>query len=627
MIRFDNVQLRRAARLLLSGTSFTIHAGQKLGLTGANGAGKSSLLELLLGRLQADSGEVEIDQGLVIAHVAQETPVGSGSAADFVIDGDSEYRELELRLKTLDAVRESAAFGDAQSRFESIGGYAAAARSARLLNGLGFSAEQQQARVDELSGGWRARLALARALMCRSDLLLLDEPTNHLDLEAVIWLQQWLSMYQGTLILISHDREFLDEVVDHVLHIENGNALLYSGNYSAFESRRAEHLAQMQSQREKQLREIARIQGFVDRFRAKATKARQVQSRMKALSRMELIAQAHVDSALSFSFSPPEKLPRTLLTLESVTVEYGSRVVLKGVDLTFVAGDRVGLLGPNGAGKTTLIKTMAGEIQPVGGQRTPSSETTIGYFAQHSLEQLNPAASALDHLLRRDRRTPERELRSFLGRFAFTGERVLDPVGTFSGGERARLALALLVHLKPNLLLLDEPTNHLDIDMRFSLAKALQDFPGAIVLVSHDRFMLRSVVDEFWLVQNSGVERFAGDLEDYRQRVNDVRDCGKLSSVVSPRDKRRNLAETRSRLRPLEMAVRKTEEEMERVIADLRKLEQSLVDPGTYSNPEGDTVRSLVVEKSEKDRMLRELEERWLTASDALESAREQVQS
>ncbi len=626
MIRFDKVELRRGGRVLLRDTSFTVRAGQRVGLTGVNGAGKSSLLELVMGRLQPDAGALQLDQGLVIAHVAQETPTGSGSAADFVIDGDIEYRELESCLKLLDAEHEEAQFGVVQSRFESIGGYAAPARAARLLSGLGFTVERQRARVDELSGGWRARLGLARALMCRSDLLLLDEPTNHLDLDAVLWLQEWLSLYEGTLVLISHDREFLDEVVDHVLHVEKGTASLFSGNYSAFEARRAEQLAQIQSEREKQQREIARIQGFVDRFRAKATKARQVQSRMKALSRMELVAQAHVDSPLSFSFSLPDKLPRPLLALESVRVQYGSRVILDGVDLTLAPGDRVGLLGPNGAGKTTLIKVLAGIIEPAAGRSSPASDAAIGYFAQHSLERLNPMESALEHLIQIDRSTPERELRSFLGRFAFSGDRVLDPVGTFSGGERARLALALLVRMKPNLLLLDEPTNHLDIDMRFSLARALQDYPGGIVLVSHDRYMLRSVVDEFWLVESARVSRFSGDLEDYRLRVTEEDESRKSSSVVSLRDKRRNLAEIRLRLRPLEIAVRRTEEEMERLIADLRALDECLADPGIYANAGGDGLKSLVVEKSAKDRMLRALEDQWLAASDALESAREQVQ-
>jgi ATP-binding cassette, subfamily F, member 3 len=626
MIRFDKVALRRGTRLLLSDTSFTIHARYKVGLTGPNGAGKSSLLGLLTGQLHPETGLVALDQGLVIAHVAQEIPGGAGTAADFVIDGDREFRELESRLAQVDASRDPESFGAAQSRFETIDGYGAPARARKLLSGLGFTPEQQAARVDHLSGGWRVRLGLARALMCRSDILLLDEPTNHLDLDAVLWLQQWLANYRGVLILISHDREFLDGVVDHILNIANGGAVLYTGNYSDYEVRRAEQLAQIQSERVKQQREIARIHNFIDRFRAKATKAKQVQSRMKVLSRMDVIAQAHVDSPLEFCFRVPEKMPCPLVTLEQVGLSYGERAVLEGVDVSIRPGDRIGLLGPNGAGKTSLIKLLAGNVAPTRGYRAQSADTALGYFAQHSLEQLSPTESALEHLAAVDRRATERELRSFLGSFAFSGERALDPVMSFSGGERARLALALLVYRRPNLLLLDEPTNHLDMDMRFSVARALQDYSGAILLVSHDRFLLRSVVDEFWLVQGKRVERFPGDLEDYRQRLDSVDgDPLSVTNLPSPREKRRAQAEIRSRLSPLEKAVRHAEAQLEQLTADLRKLEQCLADPELYSRPGAGDLKALTAEKSLKDRILRELEDEWLAASDALESARQEI--
>lgn len=625
MIRFDKVALRRGTRLLLTDASFSIHNGYKVGLTGVNGAGKSSLLDLLIGQLQPDSGDIAVDPGLTIAHVAQEMPAASvtGSTVAYAIDGDSEFRELEARLAALDVVRDSEIFGVIQARFEAIGGYSVPARAGKLLSGLGFSTEQQAARVDQLSGGWRARLSLARALMCRSDVLLLDEPSNHLDLDAVLWLQNWLGEYQGTLILISHDREFLDGVVDHILHIDNGSAILYSGDYSGYEARRAEQLAQIQSARIRQQRELARMRDFIDRFRAKATKARQVQSRMKAVSRMHLIAQAHVDSPLVFGFRTVEKMPCPLVALNKASVQYGERVVLEGVDLSIGPGDRIGLLGPNGAGKTSLIKLLAGILAPSAGDRLQSADTAIGYFAQHSMEQLDPNRSAIEHLAAIDRRTTERELRNFLGGFAFSGERALDPAGRFSGGEKARLALAILVYRRPNLLLLDEPTNHLDIAMRFSLSRALQDYPGGIVLVSHDRFLLRSVVNEFWLVKGARVERFPGDLEDYRLSLNGGEaDSTRTTSTGSLRERRRAQAQIRSRLSPLEKTVRNLEERLEQVVGEVRELEHSLADPNLYRNPGAGDLKSLAYDKTVKERVMRELEEEWLAASSALEAAR-----
>lgn len=626
MIRFEGVALRRGPRLLLSDAGFSIHRGQKVGLTGANGAGKTSLLGLLVGDLHPDAGNVTVEPDLVVSYVEQEVTTGDGPAIAYVMDGDREMRSLQARLSTLDAGREVLAFAEAQSRFEAIGGYSAPARAAKLLSGLGFGVEEQARCVREFSGGWRMRLSLARALMCRSDLLLLDEPTNHLDLDAVLWLQDWLIQYEGTLILISHDREFLDEVVDHILHIENNTAVLYSGNYSSFESRRAERLAQIQSERLKQQREIARIQSFIDRFRAKATKAKQAQSRMKTLARMDLIAQAHVDSPLDFAFPAPAKLPAPLLKLDDVSASFGARPVLEEVTISLMPGDRIGLLGRNGAGKSTLMKMLAGVLAPVTGLRTVSSDLAIGYFAQHSVEQLCLGDSALDHLVRLDPRAPERDLRGFLGRFGFSSERALNPVGSFSGGEKARLGLALLVYQRPNLLLLDEPTNHLDLDMRFTLARALQDFVGGLLVVSHDRYLLRSVVDGFWLVERGRVEPFSGDLEDYRRRLemaNPETPGMQGEPRLSSKDRRRSEAERRFRLRPLESAVKRAEDELQRILHRLKQLELDLADPALYQEAgNGERLKSIGIEKSRAESDLRLAEEEWLAVTDALECAR-----
>ena len=627
MFSFRAVGLRRGARLLFSGASFAIHRGQKVGLTGANGAGKSSLLQLILGRLQPDSGEVSVLPNSVLAHVAQEIAADSRPAIEHVLDGDPEFRSLETLLSGPEPLPDGSAFAEAQMRFEAIDGYSARARAARLMSGLGFGAEDQARGLNEFSGGWRMRLNLAQALMCRSDILLLDEPTNHLDLDAVIWLQEWLVHYDGTLILITHDREFLDEVVDHVLHIENNAVTLYSGNYTAFEIRRAEWLAQTQAARSKQQREVVHIQGFIDRFRAKATKAKQAQSRMKTLAKMDLIAQAHVDSPLEFSFSPPLKAPMPLLRVEDASVGIGSKTIIRGVTLSLMPGDRIGLLGCNGAGKSTLMKLLAGHYKPASGLYLAAQDLSVGYFAQHSLEQLKSGDSALAHLANLDSAAAEKDLRTYLGKFGFSGERVFEAVSSFSGGEKARLVLALLIYQRPNLLLLDEPTNHLDLDMRFALARALQDFAGGLILVSHDRYLLRSVADEFWLVHEGRVKPFDGDLDDYRRWLNDRRSESPTASteaVASRRDRRRTDAERRSRLRPFATAVNAAELDFERLLQELRTLERLLAAPELYQDQVArDQLKSLASEKAVIDDALREAEARWLAASDALENAQQ----
>ncbi|MDH5215262.1 MAG: ATP-binding cassette domain-containing protein, partial [Gammaproteobacteria bacterium] len=466
MIQFTQLALRRGAKLLLEEVSLQVHPGQKVGITGANGSGKSSLFSLLLGEISADGGEVQLPSDWVIAHIAQHTPSDPRPCIEYVLDGDQELRSIEKRLADAELAHDGLALANLHAEYAHIDGYTARSRAGQLLHGLGFTTADEARAVDEFSGGWRMRLNVARALMCRSSLLLLDEPTNHLDLDTVIWLEGWLRSYPGTLLLISHDRDFLDSVVGHILNIEELHATLYTGNYSAFERIRAERLAHQQSQYEKQQREVAHIRSFIDRFRAKASKARQAQSRIKALERMEFIAPAHVDSPFHFSLLEPEKLPTPLLRIDHASVGYGRTTVLSKLRLGLSPGDRIGLLGPNGAGKSTLIKLLAGTLEMQSGEFTAANDLQTGYFAQHQVEQLDPRRSPLEHMFELSPKARELELRNYLGGFGFSGDTVFMPTAPFSGGEKSRLALALLVYHRPNLLLLDEPTNHLDLEMR-----------------------------------------------------------------------------------------------------------------------------------------------------------------
>ncbi|HJS21784.1 MAG TPA: ATP-binding cassette domain-containing protein, partial [Steroidobacteraceae bacterium] len=541
MLNFQDVQLRRGTRVLFEHATFTIYRGEKVGITGANGSGKSSLLALVSGELHPESGEFSRPAGLRIAAVAQETPAVEQAAIDYVLDGDLELRAVERLLASTAQTHDGAELAELHARFEALDGYAARSRAAQLLAGVGFASDELERPVSSFSGGWRMRLNLARALMRRSDLLLLDEPTNHLDLDAVIWLESWLADYRGTLLLIAHDREFLDGVVSRIVHLERQALRAYSGNYSAFETQRAADLALAQALYEKQQREIRHVLQFVERFRAKQSKARQAQSRLKLLERMERIAPAHVDTPFEFEFLPPEKLPRPLLRIEGQSVSFGERRVLEDVDLTLMPGDRIAVLGRNGAGKSTLMKLLAGVLDGSGGRREQAADLRVGYFAQHQLEQLDDAASPFEHLRNRGgpgmQAAPEQVLRDHLGGFGFPGERAFEPVGPFSGGERARLVLALLVAQRPNLLLLDEPTNHLDLEMRHALSMALQEYSGALIVVAHDRHLIRSVADTLWLVADGGVAPFDGDLDDYARLLSQPpagpSETGSLSGSVA----------------------------------------------------------------------------------------------
>jgi ATP-binding cassette subfamily F protein 3 len=631
MLKFSHLSLRRGVKELLQDVSLVIHARQKVGITGANGVGKSSLFALILGELHADAGEFSMPANTVIAHVAQEIPALNKSAIEYVLDGDTELRRIELAIHTAEQQRDDHAMAHWHMQLEAIDGYSAKSRAAALMHGLGFSTAQEGRAVSEFSGGWRMRLNLAQALMCRSDLLLLDEPTNHLDLDAVMWLEEWLRQYPGTLLLISHDRDFLDNITTHILHVHDFSLDLYTGNYTAFENRRAEQLAVQQAAYEKQQKQIRHIQSFVDRFRAKATKAKQAQSRLKALQRMEQISQAHIDSPFSFEFFPTENLPDPLLSLRGTEIGYTEDSILGDVTLSILPQHRIGLLGPNGAGKSTLIKLLARQLNAVSGECVFAKGTAIGYFAQHQMEQLDGQASALLHLQRLDRRAAESELRGYLGGFGFHGDKALEPVVTFSGGEKARLVLAILVYQKPNLLLLDEPTNHLDLEMRHALTLALQAFDGAVVLVSHDRHLLRTVCERFYLVHGGEVKPFDGDLADYQQWLKDhakaidgnSNTTAEQNTSLSKKQTRQASAEKRRQLQPLRKVVRQLEQKVAKLEQQKTELDSKLAQPEIYDAENKLQLTELLKEQSLIQKQLTDAEEQWLAAMEELEQAQE----
>ena len=629
MLTFTDVTLSRGPRTLLTGVGFAAYAGWRLGVVGRNGTGKTSLFGLITGEVTPDAGSVAVPRNLVVASVAQETPASPRSALDYALDGDTELRATEAELAAAEVDHDAGRIARLHERLYAIDGYAARARAAKLLHGLGFENADQARAVAEFSGGWRMRLNLARALLCRSDLLLLDEPTNHLDLDAVLWLQAWLKSYAGTMLVISHDRDFLDAVTTHTLHLAQGTATLYTGNYSQFERLRAERMAQQGALREQQQRQIAHLQSFVDRFKAKASKARQAQARVKMIERIRLAAPAHADAEFYLGIPAPARLPEPLLVLDHAAAGYGGRTVLAGLRMTLSPGDRVGLLGPNGAGKSTLTKLLAGVLEPQAGAVVRSPYLTVGYFAQHQLEQLDPAASPLDHLRRLAPRLGEKACREYLAAYHFRGERVFEPVGPFSGGEKARLALALLVHGRPNLLLLDEPTNHLDLDLRHALEIALQEYAGALVLVSHDRHLVASTCDSLWRVAGGSAQPFDGDLDDYarwlaqRERDYAAADSAPAPSPpggprLSPKEQRRAAAEQRARLKDLRDTVQNAEAEMQKLNTRITAIEQELQDPAVYADR--NRAAGLSREQNDLRRRLAKTEEAWLQASAALEA-------
>ncbi|HBC5017546.1 TPA: ABC transporter ATP-binding protein [Proteus mirabilis] len=634
MIVFSSLQIRRGVRVLLDNASATINPGQKIGLVGKNGCGKTTLLSLLKGDLQAEAGNVTFPSTWSMAWVNQETPALDVPAIDYVIDGDREYRELERRLQQANDNNDGHAIALIHGQLDAINAWTIQSRAATLLNGLGFSQQQLTEPVKSFSGGWRMRLNLAQALICRSDLLLLDEPTNHLDLDAVIWLEKWLKSYNGTLILISHDRDFLDPIVDKILHIEQEKIFEYSGNYSSFEMQRATKLAQQQALFENQQAKIAHLQSFIDRFKAKATKAKQAQSRVKMLERMERVAPAYSDNPFQFSFRQPESLPNPLLSMEKVSAGYGDKIILNNIKLNLIPGSRIGLLGRNGAGKSTLIKLLAGELAPLQGKVALSKGIKLGYFAQHQLEYLRADESALQHLTRLAPQETEQKLRDYLGGFGFHGDKVTDACGQFSGGEKARLVLSLLVWQRPNLLLMDEPTNHLDLDMRQALTQALISFEGAIVVVSHDRHLLRSTTDDLYLVHDGQVEPFEGDLDDYQQWLVDQNRQETQANKTQPdqettnasnltaqdkKEQKRKEAEFRQQTQPLRKKLTTLESKMDKLSQELTAIETELSDSQIYEAKNKATLTDCLSRQSIAKSALEEVEMAWIELQEKLE--------
>lgn len=643
MIVFSSLQIRRGVRVLLDNATATINPGQKVGLVGKNGCGKSTLLALLKGELQAEAGSATFPNTWALAWVNQETPALDIPALEYVIDGDREFRALEQQLQLANEKNDGHAIAVLHGQLDAINAWTISSRASSLLHGLGFSQSQLQEPVKSFSGGWRMRLNLAQALLCRSDLLLLDEPTNHLDLDAVIWLEKWLKSYSGTLILISHDRDFLDPIIDKVLHIEQESMFEYTGNYSSFERQRATKLAQQQSLYESQQLRAAHLQRYVDRFRAQATKAKQAQSRIKMLERMEMVAPALVDNPFHFSFRKPENLPNPLLKMEKVSAGYADTIILKSIKLNLVPGSRIGLLGRNGAGKSTLIKLLAGDLDPLQGTISLSKGIKLGYFAQHQLEYLHADESPLQHLARLAPQETEQKLRDYLGGFGFQGDQVTDPSGRFSGGEKARLVLALVVWQRPNLLLLDEPTNHLDLDMRQALTEALMDFEGALVVVSHDRHLLRSTTDDLYLVHDGLVEQFDGDLEDYQQwlaeqnkidqqQVRDQQEKERPASVTTVtaqdrKDQKRREAEFRQQTQPIRKKLTELEKKMEKHSAALAELEIMLSDPAIYEQERKTQLSECLKKQIEQKSALEDVEMEWMELQEQLEAMTTELES
>jgi ATP-binding cassette, subfamily F, member 3 len=628
VLRISDVTLRRATRTLLEGASMTVHPGQKAGLVGANGSGKSSLFALIRGELHADSGEVSMPPRWVLSHVAQETPAIDRPALEFVMDGDAELREVERGIAEAEAAHDGERVGHLHARYDEIGGYQARSRAQTLLWGLGFREEAQSRPVAEFSGGWRMRLNLARALMCRADLLLLDEPTNHLDLDAVLWLEDWLQGFPGAVVVITHDREFLDAIVGQVVHIENRRLDAYAGNYTAFETQRAERLAHQQASFEKQQKAVAHLEAFIRRFRAKATKARQAQSRIKALEKLERIAAAHVDAPFHFEFRPPPEKPHQLFRLEDAAVGYGGDPVLAGIEWSVLPGDAIGLLGPNGAGKSTLLKAIVGNLSLQAGKLHRAQGLRIGYFAQHQVDQLRLDETPLWHMERLAPGEREQLLRDYLGGFDFRGDQVGQKVASLSGGEKARLALALIVWQRPNLLLLDEPTNHLDIEMREALAQALVDFEGGLIVVAHDRHLLSAATDQWMLVADGRVQPFEGGLEDYKEWAREYHSRGRRGEAAAEakatrKDERRAEALERQKRaatrRPMEKRIAAIDAELAALGGEAREADAWLASAEAYA-PEGrERLETTLKRRAEVARAIEDLELEWLRVSAALD--------
>ena len=646
MITLSNLRLQRGQKVLLENANARIDIGQRVGIIGRNGTGKSSLFALLRGELHADAGDVIIPAHWVLAHVAQEMPETDESALDYVLAGDGELVELNAELARAEQADDGTQIAHCHAELARIDAYSAPARAAQLLNGLGFAQNLQSNPVSSFSGGWRMRLNLARALMCRSDLLLLDEPTNHLDLDTVLWLEQYLKSHPATQLIISHDRDFLDALCTHTIEVAQQTLTSYKGNYTQFERTRAERLLQQQAQYAQQQRHIAHLQSYIDRFRAKATKARQAQSRIKALDRLELIAPAHLDSPFTFEFAELNDLPNLLMQTDGISLGYGDKPLLQKVAFSIQSHDRIGLLGMNGAGKSTLIKALAQELTPQTGTITTAQNLRIGYFSQQHLDTLREDESPLWHMQKLAPDENWQILRNYLGGFHFQGERVTESIRDFSGGEKARLALALLIWQKPHLLLLDEPTNHLDLDMRHALTVALQQFNGALIVVSHDRSLLANCVDDFWLVADGTVKPFEGDLDDYRawcaqswqlfkQSTHDKKsdpnsENSESESSQNKKEARQQAAQRRNALnaaqKPLKQKLEKLEKQLEAAQKENTELQNWLASEAAYAPEHKDQLANAVRRNSELTAQITELEEQWLALHEELETIERELE-
>ena len=629
MIHISDITFMRGAKELLSEASAQVFPGHKAALIGSNGCGKSSLFALLRGELSLDAGECRVPDQWRIVSVAQETPAVNRNALDYVIDGDTRLRQLQSELSEAEEAHNGEKIGALHGALEQAGAYDVEARAATILAGLGFANTQLTSPVTDFSGGWRMRLNLAQALLCPSDLLLLDEPTNHLDLDAVIWLEKWLQRYAGTLMLISHDKAFIDNTVDQIISVEQKKLITYSGNYSSYETQRAERIRQQNIEFAKQQEKIAHLESFINRFKAKASKAKQAQSRIKQLEKMEDLLPAHMASPFNFAFYMPPALPNPLVQMEDVKLGYGDHTVLANVQLNLVPGSRIGLLGRNGQGKSTLIKLLAGVHDPQQGIFNTAKGLRVGYFAQHQLETLDPKASGLLHLQRIDEKATEQQLRDYLGGFGFNGDAALSPVAPMSGGEKARLVLALLVYQKPNLLLLDEPTNHLDLEMRHALNMALQGFEGAMVLVSHDRYLLSAVCEDFYLVDSGEVAAFKGDLDDYRdwilkQQAQEKKPAKPAIPKIDRKEEKRREAEFRQSIAPLKKRAEQSEKKMSALQVELTAVEAELADPAMYEEGQKSAMLALLDKQTSLKQSLESLEMEWLDAQEAIETARQE---
>ena len=633
MITLSNIQLRRGQKVLLDDAELVVHPGQHIGIIGANGSGKSTLFKLLMGQVTPDAGDLFIPSNWRVAHMAQELANSENSALDFVLDGDPAIRAIERAIEQALADGDNDRLALEYEKMDAANGFDAHYRAEQLLHGLGFAQSEVNRPVNSFSGGLRIRLNLAQALMSPSDLMLLDEPTNHLDLDATLWLEQWLKSYAGTLLIISHDRDFIDNVVERIVHIDQQKANAYKGNYSMFERVRSERLALQQASFEKQQKRRKEVEDFITRFKAKASKAKQAQSRVKELARMEEIAPAHIDSPFYFSFPTPKKAFSALVNISQADLGYDKKTILNQVNFDLHPGTRIGLLGPNGAGKSTLINSLTGDLGLLSGNRVYGENVKIGYFAQHQLEVLDLQASAFLHIQRISPKSTDQEIRNYLGSFDFHGDKALEPIKDFSGGEKARVALALIVWQKPNLLLLDEPTNHLDLEMRQALTMALQGYEGALVVISHDRHLLRNTVDQFYLVANGEVQEFDGDLQDYQvwlKNYNRTPDAQVKNSVpdnsveklsgAEKKAQRQQSAEARKKIAPLNKKSQQLEKEIETNEKQLADVEHELADTDLYTDAKREALKMLLDRQAKTKKEIADKEAEWLEIQTQIEA-------